>query len=406
MSEQRHAALGLHTGQAGGQARKVYRTRALRRVAILALCLLALLLAGAAVALLARHRQSSALAAASDMQKKQYVLTVRASASSNGETLSLPGTLQGYTEAPISARTSGYLLRWYKDIGSPVKKGDVLAEISTPEIDQQLAQAIAARRQNVATLELARVSLERWDKLLKDKAVSRQEYDERRSAWAQAEANLAAVDANIRRLKELESFKRVVAPFSGIVARRNVNVGDLIEAGGAGAGRPLFLLTQPDPLRVYVFVPQAYAHRVKVGAAVSITQAELPGQAFQGNILRTAGAIDTANRSLQAEIALSNRDGKLLPGAYVTVWLPFGASGILAIPTNALLLRPEGPRVAVVDKDGRVHLRTVRLGQDFGLKVQVLDGIAASDELVLNPSDSLADGDIVVVAKPNGEGRI
>ncbi|HJV74946.1 MAG TPA: efflux RND transporter periplasmic adaptor subunit [Noviherbaspirillum sp.] len=400
MSEKRHAILGLHADHETGPSRKIYRTRTLRRVKIVALLALALLLIGALIALGVRRAQSSALAEAADMQKKQYVLTVKASTDAKSETLALPGTLQGYIEAPISARTTGYLIRWTKDIGSRVKKGDLLAEISTPEIDQQLAQAVAARPQLVSALELAKTTLQRWGSLLRDRAVSQQEYDERRSAYTQAEANLAAADANIRRLKEMEAFKHVVAPFSGIITRRNVNIGDLIEAGG-GTSRPLFLLTQPDPLRVYIYVPQVYANKVKTGQVVAITQAELPGQSFDGKIVRTAGAIDIANRSLQAEISLPNPGGKLLPGSYVSVSLPFGASDAITIPTNALLLRSEGPRVAVIDKEGKVHLHAVSLGKDFGLKVQVLDGISPSDVLVLNPSDSLAEGDVVVVAERN-----
>ncbi|TFW06152.1 efflux RND transporter periplasmic adaptor subunit [Oxalobacteraceae bacterium OM1] len=401
MSEQRHASLGIHIQKAAG-ARHIRRTRLLRRVTLAALVLLLLLLAGGLATLAVRQGQSRALAESAENQQRLHVLSVRPSPGQNSQSVALPGTLQGYTEAPISARTSGYLVRWHRDIGSRVKKGDILAEISTPEVDQQLAQAVAARPQALSTLELARVSMQRWDKLLRDKAVSQQEYDERRSAFVQAEANLAASDANIRRLEELESFKRVLAPFSGIVTRRNVNVGDLIEAGGGASARPLFVLSQPDPLRVYVYVPQAYAQQVKAGDSVSITQAELPGKRFQGKVVRTAGAIDTANRSLQTEISLPNPDGILLPGAYVTVALAMQGNAPLTIPTNALLLRAEGPQVAVIDPNGRVQLRPVQLGQDFGLQVQILDGIAATDELVLNPPDSLANGDVVTVSRPNG----
>jgi RND family efflux transporter MFP subunit len=382
----------------------VRRTRALARMRTIAVVVLALLLLGAAAVLIARRSQADALAAGAESQGRQYVVTVRAKPGAGDQTLSLPGTLQGQIEAPISARISGYLVRWTKDIGSRVEKGELLAEISNPEVDQQLAQAIAARKQTAATLELARTSLERWKSLRKDNAVSQQEYDERRSAHDQAQANLAAADANIRRLQEMQSFKRVVAPFAGIITRRNVSIGDLIDAGGNGS-RPMFLLAQTDPLRLYVYVPQAYAQQVKPGQPVVVRQAELPGQKFEGRIVRTAGAIDVSNRSLQTEISLPNRDGRLLPGAYVDVSLPVAASEVLTVPTNTLLLRAEGPRIAVVGRDGRVRLHPVLIGKDFGLTVQILNGITAEDELVLNPSDSLADGDQVIVTAPSSQPR-
>jgi RND family efflux transporter MFP subunit len=397
MSERRHASLAIHSDEHPSGPHRVRRMRTLSRVKIIAACVLGLLLLGAAITMIGRFSQTKVLASGVDMQSRQYVVTVRAKSGAGKQMLSLPGTLQGYMEAPISARINGYLVRWTRDIGSRVEKGEVLAEISNPETDQQLAQALAARQQTASTLALAKVSSERWQNLRRENAVSQQEYDERHSTYVQAEANLAAADANIRRLKELESFKRVVAPFSGIVARRNVNVGDLIDAGG-NASRPLFLLTQTDPLRVYVYVPQAYSQQVRPGQTVSIRQAELPGQAFDGKIVRTAGAIDVASRSLQTEISLPNTDGKLLPGAYVDVSLPISASEVLTVPTNALLLRSEGPRVAVVDRAGRVRLQPVTLGKDFGLTVQVLNGLTASEDLVLNPSDSLADGDLVMVS--------
>jgi RND family efflux transporter MFP subunit len=183
-----------------------------------------------------------------------------------------------------------------------------------------------------------------------------------------------------------------------------VSIGDLIDAGGNGS-RPMFLLAQTDPLRLYVYVPQAYAQQVKPGQPVVVRQAELPGQKFEGRIVRTAGAIDVSNRSLQTEISLPNRDGRLLPGAYVDVSLPVAASEVLTVPTNTLLLRAEGPRIAVVGRDGRVRLHPVLIGKDFGLTVQILNGITAEDELVLNPSDSLADGDQVIVTAPSSQPR-
>jgi len=331
-------------------------------------------------------------------RNKQYVRVTQPKSGAEAQTVVLPGTLQGYVQAPIAARASGYLKKWYKDIGSRVKQGELLAEIETPEIDQQLSQAVAARQQAASSLALASSTYERWEALRKRDAVSQQELDEKKSGDAQAKANLAAADANVERLRQLESFKRVLAPFAGVITRRNVDVGDLIDAGG-GAGRALFVMAQTDPLRVYVNVPQSYAHLVKPGQQVSVTQQELRGQNFKGEIVRTAGAIDAQTRTMQVEVMLANKDGKLLPGAYVQVALPLAGTGALTVPTNVLLFRAEGPRVAVVGDDGKVQLRPVKIGRNFGEVLELLDGVGPQDRLVLNPPDSLNDGDPVVISQ-------
>ncbi|MEA3158140.1 MAG: hypothetical protein QOK44_5729, partial [Betaproteobacteria bacterium] len=311
----------------------------------------------------------------------------------------LPGTLQGFVQSPIAARASGYLRRWYKDIGSRVAKGELLAEIDAPEIDQQLSQAIAARQQTASSLQLANSTMERWEALRKKDAVSQQELDERRSGDAQARANLAAADANVQRLRQLEGFKRVVAPFAGVITRRNVDVGDLIDAGG-GSGRAMFLLSQTDPLRVYVNVPQTYAQLVKPGQEVKVTMSELLGRTFRGEVARTAASIDASTRTMQVEVTLPNRDGVLMPGAYVQVLLPLQASRAMTIPTNALMIRGEGMRVALVDSENRIRLRPIKIGRNYGESLEVIEGVAPTDQLVLNPSDSLAEGDVVAVAPP------
>jgi RND family efflux transporter MFP subunit len=343
-----------------------------------------------------RISNAKTLEADAAQRDKLYVRVARPNASGKGLTLALPGTLQGYVQAPIAARASGYLKRWHKDIGSRVRQGELLAEIETPEIDQQLSQAIAARQQAASSLELARSTLERWESLRKKDVVSPQEVDERRSAEAQQRANLAAADANVERLKQLESFKRVVAPFAGIITKRNVDTGDLIDAGG-GAGRALFVMAQSDPLRVFVSVPQSYAQLVKPGQQVVVTQAELRGAGFKGEIVRTSASIDAVTRTMQVEINLPNKEGILLPGAFVQVSLPLQPSGVMTIPTNALMIRAEGPRVAAVGADGRVSLRAVRIGRNYGQSVEVLDGTSENDRLVLNPPDSLNEGDVVTV---------
>ena len=373
------------------------RKRVLRRATILASVMLVLLVVGAGATVLSRMANNRTLQAEVVEQSKLYVRTTFPQSGGTDQTVALPGTLQGFVQAPIAARASGYLKQWHKDIGSRVRKGDLLAEIDSPEIDQQLSQAVAARDQTAASLQLALSSQERWEALRKKDAVSQQELDERRGAAAQARANLAAAEANVERLKELQAFKRVVAPFAGIITRRNVDVGDLIDAGG-GAGRTMFVLSQTDPLRIYVNVPQAYAQSVKPGQKVTVTQSELQGQAFEGQVARTSGAIDPATRTMQIEVTLPNRDGVLMPGAYVQVQLPLRGAQAMTVPTNALLIRGEGVRVAVVDPQKQVHLRPVKIGRNYGPTVEVLEGLSTSDEVVLNPPDSLSEGDQVAVA--------
>jgi RND family efflux transporter MFP subunit len=372
--------------------------RTLRRAGLLTLAVIVGLglLAGRTV--FSRISNARTLEAQVAERNKQYVRVTQPSSTPEAQTVVLPGTLQGYVQAPISARASGYLKKWYRDIGSRVEQGELLAEIETPEIDQQLSQAVAARQQAASSLSLAASTRERWEALRKREVVSQQEVDEKRSADAQARANLAAAEANVERLRQTKAFNRVVAPFAGVITKRNVDVGDLIDAGG-GAARALFVLAQTDPLRVYVNVPQSYAHLVKPGQQVSVTQQELRGQAFTGEVARTAGAIDSQTRTMQVEVVLENRDGKLLPGAYVQVALPLTGTGALTVPTNVLLFRGEGPRVAAVGADGKVQLRAVKIGRNFGEVIEILEGVGASDKLVLNPPDSLNDGDTVVVSQ-------
>jgi len=378
------------------------RATVLRRTKILAFIVLILLAAGAARTVVSRMSNNRVLEDGTAERAKVYVKVATPTTGGAGQTLSLPGTLQGFVQSPISARASGYLRRWYKDIGSRVEKGELLAEIETPEIDQQLSQAIAARAQAAASLDLARSTVARWESLRTKDAVSQQELEEKRSGNVQAAANLAAADANVERLRQLEGFKRIVAPFAGVITRRNVDTGDLIDAGSNG-GRALFQLAQTDPLRVYVNVPQTYSQLVKPGQKVVVTQAELRGRTFEGEVARTAASIDTTTRTMQIEVALPNRDGVLLPGAYVQVALPLAASQALAIPTNALLFRGEGTRVAIVDAQGRVLLRPITLGRNLGESFEVLDGVSAKDRIVLNPPDSLAEGDVVALAPAAAE---
>jgi RND family efflux transporter MFP subunit len=385
----------LDTLEETGESQR--RRQVMRRVKILTAVVVVLLVVGAGRTVMSRISNNKTLEAGMVEQSKQYVKTAQPKAGGAGQTLALPGTLQGYVQAPISARASGYLRRWHKDIGSVVRKGELLAEIDAPEIDQQLSQAVAARQQAAASLQLANSTMERWEALRKKDAVSQQELDERRSNAAQAKANLSAAEANVERLRQMEGFKRVVAPFAGMITKRNIDTGDLIDAGG-GAGRTLFVLSQTDPLRVYVNVPQTYAQRIKPGQEVNVTQSELLGQVFKGKVARTSGAIDAATRTMQIEVTLPNREGLLMPGAYVQVSLPLEASKALTIPTNALMTRGTGMSVALVDAQGRVSVKPIAVGRNYGQSVEVLEGLTPTDQLILNPSDSIADGDQVAIA--------
>ncbi|MGE5524080.1 MAG: efflux RND transporter periplasmic adaptor subunit [Rhodospirillaceae bacterium] len=396
MSQERHSALGMHALDTG-DAELLKRRQIVRRAKIAAVVVIVLLAAGAGRTVMSRISSARALEAGSVELAKQYVKITHPKIGQEGQTVALPGTLQGYVQSPIAARASGYLRKWYKDIGSRVQQGEVLAEIESPELDQQLTQAMAAREQAASSMALAKSTVERWEALRKKDAVSQQELDEKRSAYAQAQANVAAAEANVRRLQELTGFKRVVAPFSGIVTRRNVDVGDLIDAGG-GAGRALFLLSQTDPLRVYVNVPQAYSQLVKAGQKVTVTQSELRGEKFRGEVARTSGSIDTQTRTMQVEVVLPNREGRLLPGAYVQVELPLEASKAMTISTNTLMFRSDGTRVAVVNDDGKVQLRAVKLGRNYGDTIEVLDGLQPADRIVMHPPDALSDGDVVAIA--------
>ncbi|MFY9903805.1 MAG: efflux RND transporter periplasmic adaptor subunit [Terriglobales bacterium] len=364
--------------------------------------LLVLITAGV-VTFLNRKSESDALAKETDAVAIPTVAVVQPQSEPGNDELILPGNLQAFIESPIFARTNGYLLRWYKDIGSKVEKGELLAAIDTPEVDQELSQARASREQIKAALGLAKISADRWANLRKTDSVSQQEADQQASGYQQALANMAAADANVRRLEELESFKNVYAPFSGVLTKRNVDPGALINSGAQAAGKELFDIARVDPLRVYVSVPQAYAPNIKVGMKANVTLQEFPGQKFVGTVVRTADAIDPATRTLNTEVDVPNKDGKLLSGSFGQVHFATGTSvPRITIPVNAMLFRAQGAQVAVVDKDGKVHLRSINIGRDFGVTLEILGGIDTSDQIIINPSDSLEDGQQVHIAKSGG----
>jgi RND family efflux transporter MFP subunit len=373
-----------------------------RWVAVVVVVLMALLLAGA-ISVGRRVSDRKALAAETEKLAVPAVYVINPVAEPSSDQLVLPAQLQAYVESSIYSRTNGYLMRWYKDMGSRINKGELLADIDTPEVDQELSQAKATRQQIQAQLELAKSSAERWTNLRKTDSVSQQEADQETSAYRQAQANLAAADANVRRLEQLESFKHIYAPFSGVLTRRSVDVGALISAGSSSQTKSLFELAQIDPLRVYVSVPQTYSPTIRKGMGAYIQMDEYPGQKFTGNVVRTADAIDPATRTLLTEVDVANRDGRLLPGAYARVYFAVPVQTVrITVPINALLFRGEGPRVAVVGPDQKVKLKAVSIGRDFGTKVEILSGLEATDRIVVNPADSLEDGQQVRVKAEGG----
>ncbi|HEV2468657.1 MAG TPA: efflux RND transporter periplasmic adaptor subunit [Candidatus Sulfotelmatobacter sp.] len=377
-----------------------------RALMIVGIALLVLLVAGA-VTLLQHASHERALAKETELQTVPTVAVVHPVAEKPEVELVLPGSLLAFEESPIYARTNGYLVRWYRDIGSRVTEGELLATIDTPEVDQELNQTRAARQQMVAQLDLAKISAERWENLRKTDSVSAQEADTQTSAYKQAQANLAAADANVRRLEQLEGFKKVYAPFSGVITKRNVDPGALINAGAGATGRELFDIARVDPLRVYTSVPQAYAPYIKVGGETYVTLQEFPGQKFKAKIARTAEAIDPNTRTLLTEVDVPNKDGRLLPGSFGEVHFAVGSDvGKVTVPVNAMLFRSQGAQLAVVGPDNRIQLRPMNIGKDYGTSLEILGGVTTTDRVVINPPDSLEQGQLVNVAQaPPGQGQ-
>ncbi len=400
MVEDRHASMGIHGLQAHAAAHGIRRLELFRRAKWIALFLIIALLIGAAIVIGLRFARAQTLNDAARNQAQLFVNVVTPKRASAASMLTLPGTLQGMIEAPIYARTSGYVQRWYKDIGEHVKQGDLLAQLAVPEVAQQLLEARAAQDQAATNAQLAKSTLARWETLRLRDAVSQQELDERRNTAALASATQAATAASVRRLQELVGYSRITAPFSGVVTKRNIDIGTLIDAGSNS--KILFTVAQLDPLRVYVYVPQAYASQISIGAATEITFKEMPGKVFSGKIVRSSGAIDPVTRTLQVEITLPNAEGKLMAGAYAQVAIKGlgNPANTLTIPGNSLLFRPEGPRVAVVDNEGKIRLQAVTISRELGGMVELAAGVRLQDKLVVNPPDSLATGDVVQVVAP------
>jgi RND family efflux transporter MFP subunit len=318
--------------------------------------------------------------------------------------ITLPANTQAYIDTPIYARTNGYLLHWYADIGAHVHKGEVLADIQTPELDQQVDQARSDLATAQANFEIAQITAERWEKLLAKNAVSRQEADQATSDLSARRSSLSAAEANLRRLQQLQSYEKVYAPFDGVITARNVDIGSLIEAGDSNSPQAqLFHLAATDKLRLFVPVPEVYANDVHNGDRVAVTSDADPNGKFYGTITRNSDSIDLSTRTLNVEVDVNNESHKLLPGQYAFVHLMIPpSSASMTLPSNVLLFRSEGLRVGIV-KEGRVQLVPVQIGHDYGAKVEIIAGLSPQDEVILNPSDSLAQDERVEIVKGDGE---
>jgi RND family efflux transporter MFP subunit len=358
---------------------------------------IALVILGA-FTLFQRRAQYHALAEETEVLAIPTVAVIHPTSEVPQEDLVLPGTLEAYVESPIYARTNGYLKMWYHDIGSHVPKGELLADIDTPEVDQQLFQARADLNTAQANANLSRITSTRYQDLIKTDGVSKQEVDNAVGDYEAKAATVKSAEANVRRLEELESFKHVYAPFSGVITRRNIDIGTLINAGNGGTQQELFTLAQTDPIRVYVNVPEMYSPSVRAGLGAFLELTQYPGQSFQGKVVRTAEAIDHNTRTLLTEVDVPNRSDQLFPGGYAQVHLQVKvAASRVQVPVNALLFRSEGLRAVVVDANHKAHLRALTIGRDFGTTLEVLHGLQADDWIVVNPPDSINEGENVRV---------
>jgi RND family efflux transporter MFP subunit len=373
--------------------------RGMARTALLALFVLLVALAWV---VLSRVRAHAALQETTAAQARINVSTIRPKLPGDATLLTLPASVQANLEAPIYARTSGYLKRWQVDIGAPVRAGQLLAEIDAPEVDQQLRQAEADLATAQVNRNIAQLTAERWRGLRDSGSVARQEADEKISLAAGADAQLHSAAANLQRLHELSAFKRIVAPFAGVVTARNVDVGQLVNAGNS-AGAELFRVADLERLRVYVHVPQSYASLMQPGQLATVTFPDRLGVNYPARLESTARALDPGSRTMLAQLIIDNARHELLPGAYAEVNFKLAADTAghrFRVPANTLIFRGEGVRVATVDAQQRARLKPVTIGRDYGAEVEVVDGLQADDQLIMNPQDSLIDNAEVRVVQP------
>lgn len=388
MTEQRHAHNGLPEFHLHGPDNNQSKSKVLRMTRNITIILLILMLFGLGKTLFTRWSYGDVLAARAERNVLLHVLVTNpVSASQSGATskVVLPGTLLGINEAQIYSRVNGYVKQWLKDIGDTAKKGETLAILDIPEINKQVEEA-------TANFELAKTVFQRWKRLREQDAVSQQELDEKTGIYKQTEAVL-------KRLRDQQNFGTVVAPFDGTVTRRNINVGDLVNAGNTGTAQAMFSMANLDRLHVYVYLPQDRASQVKVGEEIDIFQTNAPDKPIKARIARTAGAIDTNTRTLQVDIEVPNANRALMPGSYIEAALKIDTGNTLILPTNTLIFGAGGPYVAVV-VDGKAEKKKVSLGIDYGMTVEIRTGVTANDQVILNPPDSIIAGQQVVIETP------
>jgi RND family efflux transporter MFP subunit len=399
------ATMESETTEANGQAIVLDSQRKLGRGPIV-VGVLAFLLLGILIALGIRTRVHAEEALATRAHE-DGVLSVAVTTPVQGaaaQEITLPANTQAFIDTPIYARTSGYLRKWYADIGTRVHTGELLAEIETPELDQQVRQAQSELATAQANQQIAQITSERWTKLLAKNAVSKQETDQATSDFRARQSALSAAEANVMRLQQLQAFEKIYAPFDGVITTRNVDIGALIQAGDSNSPRAeLFHMASTDKLRLFVPVPEVYANQVRTGSHITVTSDAIPDTRFTGTIVRNSDAIDISSRTLNVEVDVVNTDHKLLPGQYAFIHLPIPPStSSMTLPSGALLFRGEGLRAGVV-RDGRVQLVPVEIGHDYGAKVEITSGLGPHDQVILNPPDSLAEGERVNVEKGDAE---
>ena len=361
-----------------------------------------ILLAGlAAYGIFSRVQSTNELQRRSNEAAEMIVSIIHPEGAALSTPLKLPGQTRAYIEAPIFAQTTGYLKKWYFDIGARVKTGEVLAEIDTPQVDQQYNQARAQLKVAEAARDLAEATLRRDQDLFNRKVIAAQDFDTASDNARQSQSTVLADQASVSALEAVENFKTVRAPFDGIVTERDTDIGNYV---ASGTGTALFRMAQTAPLRVYINVPQTFSRFVKSDTPADLTLNELPGRKFPAHVTSTAGAIDPASRTLLTELEVPNETGELLPGSYAQITLKLeGGIGTVLIPSNTLLFRSEGPAAGVVHPDGKVEIRKIVIDRDLGDKLQISEGLSKSDQVIVNPSDGLADGMTVKVAVPSAQ---
>jgi RND family efflux transporter MFP subunit len=359
---------------------------------------------GALLTVRSKAASEANVEAATKTLATQHVSVVHPARGNPVTELDLPGTTEAFIESPIFARTNGYLKLWTKDIGARVKAGELLAVIETPELDQQLMQARAVLAQTEANLKLAKITASRYQDLIASHSVSQQDVDQGNQNTAMLTASAQAAAADVQRLEQLQQFERVVAPFDGIVTARNIDIGDLINAGSNGTGKEMFRMARIDTLRIFVNVPEDDSGSIRPGVAAKLSIAGFPGKEFPARVTRYAHAVDTNSRTMRTELDLPNASGALLPGTYASARFNLRSPLTpLILPSNTEIFQASGMQVGLVDKNNKVQLRNITVGRDFGTTVEVLSGLQTSDAVIANPSDSLTAGTEVAVANSNSK---